>query len=187
MNVLSGLEISETYPSTNFRRSTGSPAATLASPGAQQGSDWGKRTLVISGPSSSTSSELFDLEGSSSRTSAVTSRSASIASFKTWRDAASAARSDCLRRRKSARLTDGSESSSSAWPTPNAHDHRIGYQRRPNGKGQKNLETIVRDGRSGPEASSTGGSRREQLNPTWVEALMGYPPGWTDFEPSGTP
>lgn len=116
-SVLSGLAISETYPSTNFRRSTGSPAATLASPGAQQGSDWGKRTLVICGPSSSTRSELFDLEGSSSRTSAATSRSASIASFRTWKDAASAARSDSLRRRKSARLTDANGSSFSAWPT----------------------------------------------------------------------
>jgi hypothetical protein len=117
MNVLSGLEISETYPLTNFRRSTGSRGVTLANPGAQQGSDWGKRTLVICGPSSSTSFGLFDLEGSFSRTSGAISRSASIASFKTWKDAVSAARSDCLRRRKSARRTDASGSSFSAWPT----------------------------------------------------------------------
>ena len=26
-----------------------------------------------------------------------------------------------------------------------------------------------------------------QLNPTWVEWLMGFPPGWTDLEPSATP
>jgi hypothetical protein len=26
-----------------------------------------------------------------------------------------------------------------------------------------------------------------QLNPTWVEWLMGFPPGWTDLEDSGTP
>ncbi|HEU4422100.1 MAG TPA: hypothetical protein VFR67_06115 [Pilimelia sp.] len=24
-------------------------------------------------------------------------------------------------------------------------------------------------------------------NPTWVEWLMGFPPGWTDVEPSVTP
>lgn len=26
-----------------------------------------------------------------------------------------------------------------------------------------------------------------QLNPQWVEWLMGYPDGWTDLEPSATP
>lgn len=26
-----------------------------------------------------------------------------------------------------------------------------------------------------------------QLNPTWVEWLMGFPPGWTDLNASGTP
>lgn len=26
-----------------------------------------------------------------------------------------------------------------------------------------------------------------QLNPTWVEWLMGYPEGWTDLEASATP
>ncbi len=26
-----------------------------------------------------------------------------------------------------------------------------------------------------------------QLNPTWVEWLMGFPPGWTDLEASETP
>lgn len=224
MSVLSGLEISETYPSTNFRRSTGLPAATLASPGAQQGSDWGKRTLVISGPSSSTSSELFDLKGSSSRTSAVTSRSASIASFKTWKDAVSAARSDCLRRRKSARLTDGSESLSSAWPTPrtpsggsesaerkkelgrtrsgggdllsavrswptpNARDWKGTYRTlmRKDGKMRGDLlpdaVNIEASGPEVPDKSGTQANRRAQLNPDWVEMLMGFPIGWTDCD-----
>jgi DNA (cytosine-5)-methyltransferase 1 len=31
-------------------------------------------------------------------------------------------------------------------------------------------------------ANQVGGT----LNPTWVEWLMGFPPGWTDCEPSGT-
>lgn len=26
-----------------------------------------------------------------------------------------------------------------------------------------------------------------QLNPEWVEWLMGFPPGWTDCDPSETP
>ena len=116
--LLSGSEICETYPRTNSLEWTGSPEAIRANLSATQGSDWEKMTLVICGRSSSSSSELFDFAASSSRTSPATCRSASIASFKTWRDAVSAARSDCLQRRKSARLIDENESSSLGWPTP---------------------------------------------------------------------
>ncbi len=37
---------------------------------------------------------------------------------------------------------------------------------------------------SRPDAISQGGG---QLNPTWVEWLMGFPEGWTDLEDSETP
>lgn len=51
------------------------------------------------------------------------------------------------------------------WPAPTARDWK-------------------RQGYSGqlPNEVGTG-----QLNPTWVEWLMGFPTGWTDLEPSGTP
>lgn len=67
------------------------------------------------------------------------------------------------------------------WPTPRAsewkgtgplgsrsHQHRLerGY-----------LDATVQ------EAEQVTG----QLNPPWVEWLMGYPPGWTDLGPSATP
>ena len=63
------------------------------------------------------------------------------------------------------------------WPTPAAHEGRLGYQRRDTGKKgtQKSLTTIVIDTEGGRE-KTTG-----QLNPTWVEWLMGYPKGWTDL------
>ena len=63
------------------------------------------------------------------------------------------------------------------WPTPAAHEARLGYQRRDTGKKgtQKSLSTIVIDTEGGRE-KTTG-----QLNPTWVEWLMGYPTGWTDL------
>jgi hypothetical protein len=54
-----------------------------------------------------------------------------------------------------------------SWPTPQARDHRTGEAHRvgdPARHGGWNLNDWV------------GG----QLNPTWVEWLMGYPPGWTD-------
>ena len=67
------------------------------------------------------------------------------------------------------------------WPNPNAHDGHIGYQQRPSGIGQKNLETIVRDTQTDPD-HNTKTSRRVYLNPAWVETLMGFQIGWTDLE-----
>lgn len=49
------------------------------------------------------------------------------------------------------------------WPTPNGDDAN---NTNPNRSGEYN--SLVR---------SAGGS----LNPTWVEALMGFPLGWTDI------
>ena len=68
------------------------------------------------------------------------------------------------------------------WPTPAAHEGRFGYQRRDTGKKgtQKSLTTKVIDEEGGRE-KTTG-----QLNPTWVEWLMGYPIGWTDLNVSET-
>lgn len=48
------------------------------------------------------------------------------------------------------------------WPTPTS---RAGQNPGEHGQGGQNLATVA------------GG----QLNPTWVELLMGYPPGWTDL------
>lgn len=69
----------------------------------------------------------------------------------------------------------------SLWPTPGAADHRdrgnLGspaIQRRAAKGKQLNLSMVVSD-QSGA------------LNPTWVEWLMGFPPGWTDLKPSETP
>lgn len=238
MNVLSGAEISETYPATNFRRSTGSPAAIPASHSPTLASEWEKTTIVICGPQSSTSSELFDQAESSSRTSPGTCRSASIASFKTWRDAITAARSDCSRRRKSAHPTDASESSSLGWPTPTstanqtapsmrkhpgcrafwptpdamignragkANDPEAWEQHRAkhaakgvnaqfhlgvavnwptptardhkDGDGTADVPTNGLLGRAAPRDPT---SHPGQLNPDWVEMLMGFQIGWTD-------
>ncbi len=65
------------------------------------------------------------------------------------------------------------------WPTPAAHEGRLGYQRRDTGKKgtQKSLSTEVIDDAGGRE--KVGG----QLNPTWVEWLMGWPLGWTGLKP----
>ncbi len=66
------------------------------------------------------------------------------------------------------------------WPTPAAHEARLGYQDRTRGKKgtQKSLTTEVIDDMGGRQATIG------QLNPTWVEWLMGFPTGWTDLKPS---
>jgi hypothetical protein len=72
------------------------------------------------------------------------------------------------------------------WPTPSAREVRNGWQdREGETKGtQESLSTIVMRelGRKTSEPC-TGG----QLNPTWVEWLMGYPLEWTALEDSATP
>ena len=65
-----------------------------------------------------------------------------------------------------------------AWPTPNASDHI-----------QRNTSALWKEkGRvnyvlSNPEVTGVHGG---QLNPTWVEWLMGWPLGWTDCAASAT-
>ena len=64
------------------------------------------------------------------------------------------------------------------WPTPAAHEARLGYQNRNNGKKgeQKSLTTEVIDDMGGRDKVIG------QLNPTWVEWLMGWPIGHTDLK-----
>lgn len=78
---------------------------------------------------------------------------------------------------------DGLATAVKKWPTPNASDNRDrgnmsdpAIQRRISlGKQIGLLSMAVKEG---PD----GGS----LNPTWVEWLMGWRPGWTDLRPSET-
>ena len=64
------------------------------------------------------------------------------------------------------------------WSTPTASDHKGAPKNRYMGSvhSHGNLSEQAR-------TSPTSG----QLNPTWVEWLMGYPSGWTDLKPSETP
>jgi hypothetical protein len=80
------------------------------------------------------------------------------------------------------------------WPTPSAqepgwknievvdkdgnpptHHNQRFYDKKTGRLVQKGLQQTVAD-------PKTGG----QLNPMWVEWLMGYPKGWTDLKPSET-
>jgi len=59
------------------------------------------------------------------------------------------------------------------WPTPTANEDAAGT---PNGKMQRMLGNH-------PEVRNTG---QGSLNPDWVEALMGYPKGWTSLDDGET-
>jgi hypothetical protein len=66
------------------------------------------------------------------------------------------------------------------WPTPFARDY----------KGGRKPETLEKSGRlatnSLPDAIIAKEGHGGQLNPTWVEWLMGWPLGWTDLKPLET-
>ena len=62
------------------------------------------------------------------------------------------------------------------WPTPTRADA--------SGHGRVTPDKRTLTHNTGTSlVDATGG----QLNPTWVEWLMGFPAGWTDLEDSGTP
>jgi len=93
------------------------------------------------------------------------------------------------------------------WPTPMAHEARLGYQRRDRGKKgtQESLTTVVVNGVGMKEhlpdhivlrvnhlgqdltsysaATESGG----QLNPELARWLMGFPKGWSNYAATGTP
>lgn len=60
------------------------------------------------------------------------------------------------------------------YSTPQARDYRTGQEKRwENPNRSRNLNDQVAQEDCG------------QLNPAWVEGLMGFPPGWTELEPDG--
>ncbi len=91
---------------------------------------------------------------------------------------------------------DESELNSTAlhyWPTPTQADG-MGGPGSSGRDGGDNLRTAVAETLPTPTASRRTGLQSHgknvvtgQLNPTWVEWLMGFPEGWTDLEPSATP
>lgn len=217
-HVLSGAVIWPTSRSPIFLESTGTSEAIPASPFPPLVNGEGRTTADICGPSSPGSSTLFDQEECFSRMWPDTSHSVSVMCSQTWKDLVSDVRSASTARRKSALRIEGTESSSSVWPTatvgdsrnsarhstttgvmhtgtslvdatrmwptPATCDARTGYQHRPCGKKQINLETTVR----GPQdqAKNRSSGNHFVLNPEWVETLMGFPTGWTDCGRWGT-
>jgi len=90
-------------------------------------------------------------------------------------------------------LSDSERTARKLWPTPKGSAANYG-QPRDNDRGDLQAAVLAwptptaRDwkgeGFSGQLPNEVGGGL---LNPTWVEWLMGFPTGWTDSGPSGTP
>jgi len=196
MSVLSGAEMPETCPFKNFPGLIGTSPPIHASRSRLRVKEKGKTTTDISGPPSENTSLLFGQEDASLRTSPDTFRSVSEMSSKTWKDLVSDVRSACIQRRKSAPRIGGSESSSSAWPTPTtaeggkiscrANYGQVGLSNHPAIQGLPKRTKMSKGGQLPPEANSLT-NPHGLLNADWVEMLMGFPIGFTDLGRSETP
>jgi hypothetical protein len=76
------------------------------------------------------------------------------------------------------------------WPTPRSSEWKgtgpKGSRSQLTMKKKHYLCAVVEDGRHDPDASNLTGKSRGQLNPDWVEQLMGWPVGWTAFDLQAT-
>ena len=127
--------------------------ATLANRLVAQESEKERKTQDTCGHTSESTSGQLDLFGAFSKTSEVTPRWGYGEPCPIWKKMVTKRSGDCSQRRKQARLTNASESSS--WPTPQASEGKANRHRdNPNAKGsQKWLTTIVVDNWATPQAS----------------------------------
>lgn len=70
------------------------------------------------------------------------------------------------------------------WPTPNASDCKGAGS---TGVLRDRLDYAAERGETKTNQYPAPPPEGGQLNPEWVEWLMGYPIGWTDLGASGTP
>lgn len=81
---------------------------------------------------------------------------------------------------KGKKVQVGLESAVKMWPTPQASDNRD--------RGNLSSGNVKRRRKKGKQIglSQSVSVESGQLNPTWVEWLMGWPQGWTDLKPLET-
>ncbi len=118
---------------------------------------------------------------------------ASAGHWRDWNAWATGLRQAYSARRNAARHILGS--GSGFWPTPTANedkDQNASFATLARldrgGRILRRIATLAMrgDGQVGQMNLSDGGSRRERLNPAWVESLLGLPSSWTDCASSET-
>jgi hypothetical protein len=148
-----------------------------ASPGALQESGRARTTSAGSGPPSSGSSASASPATSSSRTFRDSIAMDSVSCFPTLPRSGSMRSGRISQRPTWERRT--CESGSSFWATPNARDHK--GQDLASRQGGDSLPAQVR------RMAGATTSELAVLSPRFVEALQGFPPGWTAFDALETP
>jgi len=203
-------------PSTqiDLEELTLSAVGSHASLGASPGSSEAQKMTAISGRKCCELLNLYKVDGSLAKMSEalLTSQWASSAAFLTWKASDTKPSHLLFQLAPSAPRTD--EIESGLWPTPTGQDNpqvrgvgkTIGTKRgttlggavrmwpTPTASDYKGSgPTVVRkDGKNRlndrPDyATEQRAQNGGQLNPTWVEWLMGFPTGWTDLKPSEMP
>ena len=183
IQLLSGRMLRASHTDSFTAAYTSSLGATLANPSQQLGSDLAGTTPVTSGLGSQMELLSCDPACASSRTSKDTLPLGCVTCSTTWESWVKERRGAYSRRLKLALLTRGRESS--PWPTPTASEDKdqnasFGTLARLD-KGGRILRRIatLTIGQASQENHDTIGNLRRQLNPRWVETLMGVPVGWT--------
>jgi len=88
-----------------------------------------------------------------------------------------------------AELVEGKKQIEKKWPTATTGDSVRTRSANYTTTSGRHSGTTLTDATVGPrdqDSPNINGSHREQLNPSWVETLMGLPIGWTDLGSWGT-
>ncbi len=186
MRHLSGLTLEPSTASLGVERWISSLADTPARGSPAPAGCSASATPATCGPTSGGSSPRSGQSDASLRTSATIYEWASSKSTMTFRQWASALRRACSLRLKSGRTTSGNGSSSS--PTVVVSDSFGGRNRtssRP-ADSRHHAGTTLTDHLLGPYVVDGRLQTDLRLNPSFTEAMLGWPPEWTGCGPAAT-
>ena len=163
-----------------FRTVTSSQQDTHVNHSQPLGSVKARKMTATSGRTSYKSLHKKDPLGAFSKMFMVTSHWVSTRCYLTWKEKHTPHGRLLFQLAVSMPPTEEIEygSSQEMWPTPATRDHKGGYQGGRMRNGKVSWDTLDVAVQYTDNQSKTGG----QLNPQWVEWLMGYPEGWTDLK-----
>ena len=172
--------MSEPSTQMDLEELTSSSVGFLARRGPLPGRSEAQKMTAISGRKWLGLLKSYGLAGSLVRTCAalLTNQWASSAAFLTWRASATKPSHLLFQLVPSMPRTDAT--ASGLWPTPATRDYKGANSSKHLAKARGHHDQL-------PNAVKMAGHKNGKLNPTWVEWLMGFEPGWTDLKPSEMP